>query len=402
MVSEESKKVFIMGLKSFLEASEKLKWQFRGKATPKEIYCMELCNFLSYLAAADGELNPNERDFINELFGFNLTSKDIIEFVEEFDLYSRKFENKIPLSLEVCKTFDMKHSIINDGFGDTIIKVYYLIGLEFIMCDNSIKGNENTDLERYIAHMKSYKPVVYDANDDSILKFQSKKEDSIFASAGLANNELYVGSNKKGNVNSFSTAELLHHFFILTDIEGISGLISAFPNTPGDNALLVYCYLDYEAGTTFQVLAAGCYIDKILKLTLGDSLFAYKIRYESIEERGTLTALKEIPMKSHYEMVVESCKNYGDIELPIELDRLLDENSKTPGFPQDVLVYCIIHELRKMEGIWCRIIEKRSEGYIGFLLDEPYASEFGVHEGDKIVAVPIEQNDGEVLMISEF
>lgn len=63
-------------------------------------------SMLMYFSASDGKLSVKEAQLMNELFDYNLSPDDYIKVINDHDIYSTKFEERMWPSLEVLKIVD--------------------------------------------------------------------------------------------------------------------------------------------------------------------------------------------------------------------------------------------------------------------------------------------------------
>lgn len=122
----------------------------------RDLFAIELHSYFMYLAAADGKILPCERDFMNQLFDVNLSVQDYVRFINENDIYSLDFEDRMPYVIRCVALYDAKMAIIasNSGksvesFGPKLVSFYFEAGKEFIACDGEVHPQEVEDLKTY-------------------------------------------------------------------------------------------------------------------------------------------------------------------------------------------------------------------------------------------------------------
>lgn len=123
----------------------------------KELFNIELHSYFMYLAAADGKITPSERDFMNTLFDVNMSIQDYVRFVNDNNIYSTDFEDRLPITLRMVVAFDAKMQIVSALAGESIepfcpklIQFYLEAGKAFIACDGDVNPQEVEDLKTYV------------------------------------------------------------------------------------------------------------------------------------------------------------------------------------------------------------------------------------------------------------
>lgn len=119
----------------------------------KKAFQTELHTFLMYLAASDGHISREEKEFMNELFDADISTQDYADFINANEIYSTKFEESLPLTLKVTTAFDKKMQIAASVVGQSIdmitpiiLKFYAGLGEMFIEIDGATE-NEKNDLK---------------------------------------------------------------------------------------------------------------------------------------------------------------------------------------------------------------------------------------------------------------
>ena len=77
-----------------------------GEHTPGQLITMELMMFAMYMSASDGEIQKEEAEHIAEVFGLPFTPAMIGETIRKFDIYSKTFETKVPVSMQIFVAID--------------------------------------------------------------------------------------------------------------------------------------------------------------------------------------------------------------------------------------------------------------------------------------------------------
>ncbi len=128
-----------------------------------ELFVRELRQFFMYLSASDGKIATNERDYMNELFGVNMSVADYVRQIYENNMHSKDYEEKLPLSYKIIALFetrdDDKAEEIKGNYPNLLNSVfdfYREAGIEFISCDRDPDIKEIEDLGLLLAK-KRYK-----------------------------------------------------------------------------------------------------------------------------------------------------------------------------------------------------------------------------------------------------
>ena len=172
---------------------------------------------------------------------------------------------------------------------------------------------------------------------------------------------------------------------------------AGFRIRPDDNAMLVYCYIDYEAGLSFELICAACVFDDgEVSLEPSNKTTSFKFRYGAFNgDVGYFTNKSQlIPyldrisgISTAYD-VSEEIKSIRDIR---ELDR-----SRTAGYPDDIIVY-FIKEGYQTEGIWCKVTDADPVNRVikMRLLNQPNTTAFGKRMGDivDVILYPVDNNE---------
>ena len=130
-----------------------------GNEALKTLLKNDIKNFLMYLSASDGTISKKEADYISEFLGENTTTGEINSFIQENNLYSVAFENRVPASIMCFVEYDNQSSN-NEANPEPISTLYYqlfeIAGKEFIACDEDVSESEVNDLTIYLKTLRDY------------------------------------------------------------------------------------------------------------------------------------------------------------------------------------------------------------------------------------------------------
>lgn len=206
------------------------------------------------------------------------------------------------------------------------------------------------------------------------------------------------------NLDTVSFRDMDYKFLLVKDIDWKTRMIiekSGYRIRPDDNAMLVFGYIDQEAGISFELLCAACvYDDGEVSLEPTNKTTSFKFRYESFEgDVVPFTNLSQlVPFHDRAQMIVKGYKA-PDAVLEIRAIQELDP-SRAPGYPDDIVVF-FIKEGYRNEGIWCRTVGTDPARHLiqMRMLNEPNAS-FGKHMGDIIDVTLYQMDNGELKAVA--
>ena len=177
--------------------------------------------------------------------------------------------------------------------------------------------------------------------------------------------------------------------------------MAEYPGIDEANCMLVYGYIDKEAGMTLEVLAAGQQRDDKYRFFDGSNDTRFFIRIGAVEDVEFGYFGEDEDFAARYADKLEMLKAY-DADEELEKTRemgFLDE-SRHPHYPDDVKVY-LTREGLQPEICWTRIFGLGDHWIMGILLNEP-DQPFGYHEGEKIAFFVQETEDKHVICYSEM
>ena len=206
------------------------------------------------------------------------------------------------------------------------------------------------------------------------------------------------------NHDEINFREMDNKFLLVKDIDLKTRMVierSGSRIRPDDNAMLVFGYIDHEAGISFELLCAACvYDDGEVSLEPISKTASFKFRYGSFQgDMIPFTNLSQLlPFHDRAKMIVEGYAASDDV-IEMRTIEALDP-SRAPGFPDDIVVFFVKEGFRN-EGIWCRTVGvDRTRHLIQMqMLNEPDAP-FGKHIGEIIDVSLIRMDDGEVKAVA--
>lgn len=131
----------------------------------------EVLNFLLYLSASDGSIEVAEALFIKDYLGEQISPEEMCQKIEEDNIYSSAFEQRIPLTLKRLVKLDNsvyeRNGNLESSDAERYICGYEALGKEFIACDHEVSQSERDDLGTYITNMRSFYRANYKGPDEA-------------------------------------------------------------------------------------------------------------------------------------------------------------------------------------------------------------------------------------------
>lgn len=188
----------------------------------------------------------------------------------------------------------------------------------------------------------------------------------------------------------------LYHQFIVLPIDKHNTETPAFftelPHYKEANALLLYGYIDHDAGLTFEVLSAAIHENETTTLFPGIDDISIKLRSESIGEENIILLNQLVP--TDYDKKIDFINTNYRADKGVELCRRIKELDpyRHADYPDDVAVIFYDQE-KEPEYCWVRCEDCHAPRFIGTLLNEP-ENMTGIHRNDKVAFNLLEIQDG--------
>ena len=178
--------------------------------------------------------------------------------------------------------------------------------------------------------------------------------------------------------------------------------MEGYPNVEDANCMLVYGYIDHEAGLTLEVIAAGIEKDERFKFFEPSQETRFFIRVGAVENDDF--ALFDDSDNSLRNRSAEKLEILSAYEVDEEIEKtremgFLDE-SRHPHYPDDVQVY-LMRDGLDPEICWSRIIGLGDHWIMGVLLNEPNQN-FDYHQGEKIAFFVEKTEDEKIICYSDM
>ena len=192
-----------------------------------------------------------------------------------------------------------------------------------------------------------------------------------------------------------------HRFWAIDINDKISKSCREFPDIEKANCLLLYGYIDHDAGTTMEVIACGKKDNDVFSFYDAPDDIRSFIRIGAIENE-TLYDLNDIfdELRERYEDKIEVPNSYKASPELMETRRIaVLDASRHEHYPDDIQLYLRTKD-DNVEVCWVRIEGVADKTFFGRLLNEPY-KDSGCHEGDIIEFFIYETDEGRLVCVSE-
>lgn len=174
--------------------------------------------------------------------------------------------------------------------------------------------------------------------------------------------------------------------YLYIDAAGVAqNLGSIFEVTEDATGVLCYCYIDAQAGITFEILCCAVHdaAKKTLKLLHGNDEQSAKIRLAELMEAQAAVLPSEMPRLSEFQRKVAMVQKAYKADEATEAMRKLTslDPARLATHPDIVTVYLVRGD--EAEASYVLLKEVREVNIIGTLLSEPQKA-YGLHKGDEI------------------
>ena len=179
--------------------------------------------------------------------------------------------------------------------------------------------------------------------------------------------------------------DIVDKYFYIEAVGVAQNLGSIFEVTEDATGVLCYCYIDAQAGITFEILCCAVHdaAKKTLKLLHGNDEQSAKIRLSELLEAQAAVLPSEMPRLSEFQSKVAMVqKAYKADEATEAMRRLTSlDPARLATHPDIVTVYLVRGD--EAEAAYVLLKEVREVNIIGTLLSEPQKVS-GLHKGDEI------------------
>ena len=193
---------------------------------------------------------------------------------------------------------------------------------------------------------------------------------------------------------------LYHHFCVFPLNARIKVASADFEGINEADSVLLYGYIDREAGLTLEIIALACRKNGKYRFFDPNNEISAFVRAEVLkDEEFEIQDDVNGELSDRFSEKISMLSSYNaseEVEAVREMDFL--DASRDEQFIDDVIVYLVKDGCRP-EGCWARICGLSENKIFGVLLNEPYQN-FGLHAGDKIPFGVEKQDGGTVICVS--
>ncbi len=206
----ESKKMYNLCIKRAESIGRAEYIRTNGAVDLGYIYRTDMMNFLIYLAYADGKVDKEEVEYLNDLTGLSFTIAIISEYADNWGLKNESIKEKPPLSLEpfVRSNNGPETGELSSGYYDLVmlyITTFNYVGRDFIACNKETRRTEVEALSSYIEMLKY-------AVEDVRSKMESYRPSIAFKPGSRVKEEKqeYVEVLERANEKKMRVSEAVH------------------------------------------------------------------------------------------------------------------------------------------------------------------------------------------------
>ena len=155
IVKEESRQMYNLCLKRAESIGRAAFIRSEGRIDLTEMYKDDMLRFLVYIVCADGDISPEEIEYVNSLTGSCFTLALMGQYADGLELRSEKILEKPPMSLEafVRSNIGPETGEVSNGYYDLLmlyVTTFNYIGNDLIACNQNIRQGELDCLSSYI------------------------------------------------------------------------------------------------------------------------------------------------------------------------------------------------------------------------------------------------------------
>lgn len=143
----------------------------KGNVNLVDVLKIDILNYLLYLSAADGELQPEEVKYINRLLGYSFDKDGMLRYMRRNGIYSDEFLKKVPASLPyyVRQDTGIEFTLGLKAFNLTELytATFYNLGRQFIACNHVVCQSEVDALTQYGILLDVYIKQIQSADENT-------------------------------------------------------------------------------------------------------------------------------------------------------------------------------------------------------------------------------------------
>ena len=205
------------------------------------------------------------------------------------------------------------------------------------------------------------------------------------------------------NYNETGFRGFYHNFCVIPLTEKTIQSIEGFPGAETANGILVYGYIDKEAGLTLEVIAAAHVEGDKASFEEPSKEIRSFIRVGAIDPDDDFLYFddEDGKLSDRYADRIDILHNY-DANEQVEKTREMPflDSCRHEHYPDDIMVFLYKEDLEP-EGCWVRITGLGDHYFIGTLLNEPN-QDFGYHNGETVAFFVQKTEDERFICISDM
>lgn len=201
-------------------------------------------------------------------------------------------------------------------------------------------------------------------------------------------------------ISELNFRDVYHKIFIIcsSDFSHISDLFECDENA---NGVMVYGYIDHEAGLTYELLSCiRLSDDNSVQIYDGNEEASFKFRNGSVKDKSAIFLEDTKTYEKIFADKITYINNGYKCSKQINNTRMLQilDGSRNQDYPDDVMVV-LFKEGFQPEGCWVRCSRLGDKCIMGILLNEPY-QDFSVNINSEIEFNVMENDDGSFMCVS--
>lgn len=200
----------------------------------------------------------------------------------------------------------------------------------------------------------------------------------------LSAKDLVKKEQKMETIREIGFRRLFQQYVYIEHTDNMDVLAQDFDGLEQATGFVGYCYVDHEAGLTFEMLALAKREGEALEFYSGNDEVSVMFRYSSVADAGALLLPSVLPpLNAYAEKTANIDADYAHSEAVAKTRLLANlDTCRYEEYPDDVLVY-LVHGDEHIEGCYVRLENVGEMNLSGTLLNEP-EYDYGVHQGDSL------------------
>lgn len=203
-------------------------------------------------------------------------------------------------------------------------------------------------------------------------------------------------------ISELNFRDVYHKIFVICDVDLLQ-LSDVFACDENTNGVMVYGYVDHEAGLTFEVLSCvRISDDNSVYIYGGNEEVTFKFRNGSVKDKNSIFLSDTKSYEKRFVGKINTINIGYSCSQQIDDTRMLKilDDSRNQDYPDDVLVVLFKEDLQP-EGCWVRCSGVGDNCILGILLNEPN-QDFSVHLNSQIEFKVMKNDDNSFMCISVF